>query len=1098
MFLKNFLVLALPAFLCANPNGGTVIRGDCEIHPNDKLLTVLQNTDRAIIHWGDFSISERETVRFSQPSETAAILNRVIGGNPSLIYGALEANGQVFLINQNGVLIGPSGLIHTQGFVASALNVADGEFIEGKEFHFHEGSGMVSNLGTIDCNGNIFLLGQEVENCGSLFSKEGKVFLLAGSEALWITQENDPVAIRVKGEGIISNCGLIEAVQAELRAAGGDLSSLAIQQNGIVRAKGIVKKEGRILLDGGEGLIQVTGHLEAKSEDKGGIVHVLGGYVQLLDEAQIDVSGDFGGGEALIGGDYKGSNPEIPNATACFVGEKVKIDGSAHIEGDGGKLIFWGTSLNYFFGTASATGGAQAGDGGFVEISSLGDLDPRGLVHTSAPNGQTGILLLDPIILTIGGGVNSGFTGFVSPPQTINFNNGAATAAITAATLVAQLNGPNNVFIDTSFPSGTGPNGNVTINGAISWSAATMLQIKSPNNITVAAAVSNTNNAGVNFTAIDFQANLAGGSTQNNNGIIVSSPISSVNGNIMLQGTAGSAGVGVTGVGLVSATGTISSTGVGAAAADILISGNSGTGSGNNAGVNIGNATSISSVDGDIFLTGVFNSGGTAGQGILTSGTSTIRCTGTGSIFMDGTVNTGVTTNLNGIVISGTANGTTQNIQTASGGIFLTGNNKRGRGTAGSGINITGSGLVTTTGMININGTILDTVAVQILTNSFIRSTSGAINIAGNLTTPTGPAIIIGGGAPNVIGGPSNAGPITLLGQPAFSLGGNTFQGTSASVLTFLPASANQSIGIGPGLSADYLLNTILLAASGFGQTVVGATNQASTTTIANITPPTPLVLNNRNVVVNSGLNMDTKNFTANISTGGGAGALILNSSFIGAATNTVNGTGAPQNNTFKALFDPPNVWFITSDNAGTFTSESGLVVHFNNVGSLTGFGNDTFIFADGTSLAGQIDGGLPASGNTLNYTLWTTDPHIVPVSSTSGNASNLNTSGAFNLGYINIGHILPSPASTSPFSTQMTLTDSFFFLYPSIDLADALFQKWLFAMYDCYYLHGKQFGLVNYSQVVYSPNGHASIVPLRNCPRPFDPFDYIRYDENY
>src|SRR5438045_1623979 len=82
----------------ANPLGGIVVGGSAAIAgQGTPVLTINQASDRAIINWNSFSIGAGELTRFIQPGANSAVLNRVISGNPSAIYGTIQANGQVFL-----------------------------------------------------------------------------------------------------------------------------------------------------------------------------------------------------------------------------------------------------------------------------------------------------------------------------------------------------------------------------------------------------------------------------------------------------------------------------------------------------------------------------------------------------------------------------------------------------------------------------------------------------------------------------------------------------------------------------------------------------------------------------------------------------------------------------------------------------------------------------------------------------------------------------------------------------------------------------------------------------------------------------------------
>src|SRR3546814_1623952 len=88
-------------------------------------MTVTQSSDRAVINWQSFSIGEGSRVDIRQPDARSALLNRVTGDTTSTIAGSLNANGQVFLINPNGIQITATGTVRAAGFVASTLDIGD-------------------------------------------------------------------------------------------------------------------------------------------------------------------------------------------------------------------------------------------------------------------------------------------------------------------------------------------------------------------------------------------------------------------------------------------------------------------------------------------------------------------------------------------------------------------------------------------------------------------------------------------------------------------------------------------------------------------------------------------------------------------------------------------------------------------------------------------------------------------------------------------------------------------------------------------------------------------------------------------------------------
>ena len=207
----------------------------------------------------------------------------------------------------------------------------------------------------------------------------------------------------------INNEGLINAdggqVTLSVRRAGEIIQSV-VNQEGVIEARSVIERNGRIFLSGGEkGVVHVAGTLDASGEDEGetgGTIQVTGEKVGLFDTANLDVSGEVGGGEILVGGDFQGHNPEVQNAFRTFVSPEALLSADAISNGDGGKIIVWADDITRFSGTASATGGSQSGNGGFIEISGKADLIFRGAVDASALNGIAGAVLFDPKNINVG------------------------------------------------------------------------------------------------------------------------------------------------------------------------------------------------------------------------------------------------------------------------------------------------------------------------------------------------------------------------------------------------------------------------------------------------------------------------------------------------------------------------------------------------------------------------------------------------------------------------------------------------------------------------------------------------------------------------
>src|SRR5436190_11028447 len=302
----------------ANPTGPSVAAGAAAFNTVGKTLTVT-NSPNAIINWQGFSIGAGEATRFQQQGASSAVLNRVVGQDPSAILGTLWSNGKVFLINPNGVLFGQGSRIDVAGLVASTLNLTDRDFLAGR-LNFQAGTvaGSIVNQGEITSasGGRIFLIAPDVQNHGLISSPSGEVVLAAGKSVSLVDADLPNLKVEVQAGGEALNVGRI-------LAEGGKAGIYAglITQRGVVRADSVSKDAtGRIVFKASDTTILDAGSVTSAAGAKGGEIQVLGNKVGLIGTAKIDASGDAGGGTVLVGGDYQGRNAAIPNASRTYVG----------------------------------------------------------------------------------------------------------------------------------------------------------------------------------------------------------------------------------------------------------------------------------------------------------------------------------------------------------------------------------------------------------------------------------------------------------------------------------------------------------------------------------------------------------------------------------------------------------------------------------------------------------------------------------------------------------------------------------------------------------------------------------------------------------
>ena len=455
------MLLGTSGLCLATPGEGTVTAGAGSINTNGSTTTINQTSDKLALNWQSFNIGPGETVRFVQPGSASIALNRVIGSDPSAIYGTLSANGKVFLINPNGVLFGSTAQVNVGGLVASTLNLSNGDFLSG-DYTFSGNSGSVINQGSIRASdgGYVALLGSQVTNEGVIIANRGTVALGAGNQ-ITLDFNGDALISLAVDQAALS--ALAENKQlATLQADGGQvimtakaadaLAGTVVNNSGQIRARSISNVNGEIILDGGiNGMVANSGALDASGKsagETGGTVKVLGNTVSLNDGSQVDVSGNSGGGTALIGGNFQGRGPEY-NATRTTVAAGTTVNADAITDGNGGQVAVWADDTTEFHGSITARGGATGGDGGRVETSGFKFLNVTGGVNAGAPRGERGSWLLDPTYANID--------------------------AATAASIMTSLNNDTNVSV-------TNWHGDITVASALSWTTGATLFFGGSNN----------------------------------------------------------------------------------------------------------------------------------------------------------------------------------------------------------------------------------------------------------------------------------------------------------------------------------------------------------------------------------------------------------------------------------------------------------------------------------------------------------------------------------------------------------------------------------------------------------------------------------------
>jgi filamentous hemagglutinin family protein len=417
--------------LAGGPTGGTVVSGQASITSSaaaNKTL-IKQSSNAALINWNNFSVSSGWSVIFEQPNASSLTVNRVTGTQTSVIDGALLANGRVWIINGNGILFGPGSEINVGGLLATTSDLSDQDYLDGK-YKFSPSANpnaSVVNEGTIVAakGGTIVLSAPTVDNQGVVSADLGTV-VLGGARSFTLDMNGDNLLVYqvdvpasavqgntngASGAASVTNSGTISAAGGRIlltARAAQDVQESVINNTGIIEATSVSSHDGDIDLDAGpDGTVNVGGRVDASGmngTEQGGQVAITGNTVNVNNGAVINASGETGGGTILIGGGFHGKG-SIANASTTNVGTAA-ITADAETSGNGGNIAIWSNNNTTFNGTISAKGGANGGNGGYVETS--GGALQVGLsaqVNTTAAHGTMGTWLLDPdnIIIETGG-----------------------------------------------------------------------------------------------------------------------------------------------------------------------------------------------------------------------------------------------------------------------------------------------------------------------------------------------------------------------------------------------------------------------------------------------------------------------------------------------------------------------------------------------------------------------------------------------------------------------------------------------------------------------------------------------------------------------
>jgi filamentous hemagglutinin family protein len=491
----------------ALPTGGVVVGGAANIAQTAaNKMVISQSTNRAVVNWQTFNVGAGNTVQFVQPSASSQILNRVVGvSGPSQILGTLTANGQVFIVNSQGVVFGNGAVVNVGSLLAATKDISPSSFMAGGPLTFSggsNGSGLISNEGALNASaGFITLVGDQVRNTGSLTAPNGQIALASGDQATLTLSNGQLVQLTLgasANNASILNSGVISAQGGKVLLTANATNSLL---NSVINLSGVVSAQGgAIAVDGGSAAnITVSNAVldVANTQGVGGNLTITSPNINLNGNVSVLASGSQGGGTVVLAGNSTLTNSQVtvldstinvsgtqtgaPGGTIVLSGNQVGLFGNTTIDASGvaqgGKVILGGDRLSkvadtinvtlanqtYIGANTSIDIGSAQGDGGFVETSGQ-ELTMLGNVR-GISKGNNGQWLIDPTDITIGSSAST------ATNTSNTWNSTLSSAVVNNASIGSALSSGLNVTVTTA--GSGGGTGNLFVYGDIIKTDAT-------------------------------------------------------------------------------------------------------------------------------------------------------------------------------------------------------------------------------------------------------------------------------------------------------------------------------------------------------------------------------------------------------------------------------------------------------------------------------------------------------------------------------------------------------------------------------------------------------------------------------------------------
>jgi len=333
---------AQPAGLVPHPTQTWTNAAIDAARTNAQQLTIQQTQSKAVLNWSQFNVRPGESVNFEQQAASWAALNRIHQADPSRIQGSINARGQVYLINQNGIVFANGAQVNVGGLVASTVDISDTLFNAGILSNRQPGQVPAFASATLPAGtvvvesgaelktareGRIMLIGKDVSNNGLISTPDGQTVLAAGGK-VYLAASTDPtlrgLLVEVDNGGTVSNLplGKIVAERGNVTMVG-----LAVKQSGRVSATTSVNLNGSIRL--------LARDTVAAKEPEAGVQIPLGGRggdVRLGTGSLTEVKAEIGSSETSK------DNQTFNRSRVEVAGQTIRMDAGSAIVAPSGSV----------------------------------------------------------------------------------------------------------------------------------------------------------------------------------------------------------------------------------------------------------------------------------------------------------------------------------------------------------------------------------------------------------------------------------------------------------------------------------------------------------------------------------------------------------------------------------------------------------------------------------------------------------------------------------------------------------------------------------------------------------------------------------------